>query len=146
MATEKESKDAINRIWTVRIFVTNQESAIEFFRDVLELPVILYAPRFGWVELGPDDERAKIALVEPNPDADPIMYEWQLNQIGRDTGITFETYNLDGFYQKMKERGVRFHMLPEGMPWGGYMAGFEDPDGNRYNVVEDPEHYSRDYS
>ncbi|MFX1403493.1 MAG: VOC family protein [Promethearchaeota archaeon] len=146
MTTKEGSKDAIHRVWTVRVFVSNQESAIEFFRDILEFPVILDAPRFGWVELGPEDERAKISLVEPNPDADPIMYEWQLNQIGRSTGITFEVRDLDGFYKKMKERGVRFHMLPEEMPWGGYMAGFEDLDGNRYNVVEDPEHYTRDYS
>ena len=146
MTTKKGTKDAIYRVWTVRVFVSNQESAIEFFQDILEFPVILDAPRFGWVELGPPDERAKIALVEPNPDADPIRYEWQLNQIGRDTGITFEVHDLDAFYKKMKERGVHFHMLPQEMPWGGYMAGFEDLDGNRYNVVEDPEHYTRDYS
>ena len=130
MTNQTESKDAIHRIWTVRVFVSNQESALAFFRDVLEFPVILHAPRFGWVELGPDDERAKIAFVEPNPDADPIRYEWQLGQIGRDTGITFETHDLDGFYKKMKGREVRFYLLPEKMPWGGYMAGFEDPDGN----------------
>ncbi len=141
-----ESKDEIHRVWTVRVFVSNQEEAIAFFHDVLEIPVILDAPRFGWVELGPADERAKIALVEPSPDADPIMYEWQLNQIGRNTGITFETHDIDGFYKKMKERGVRFFMLPEEMPWGGMMAGFEDLDGNRYNIVEDSEHYTRDYS
>ncbi len=146
MTQQHESKDAIHRIWTVRVFVANQEAAISFFRDVLELPVILYAPRFGWVELGPGDERAKIAFVEPNPDADPILYEWQLGQIGRDTGITFEVKDINGFYKKMKVRGVRFHMLPEEMPWGGFMAGFEDPDGNRCNIVEDPEHYTRDYT
>lgn len=146
MVKQRSSKAGIHRVWTVRVFVSNQEDAITFFRDVLELPIILHAPRFGWVELGPEDERAKIALVEPNPDADPIMYEWQLNQIGHSTGITFETNDIDGFYKKMKERGVHFHLLPEEMPWGGIMAGFEDPDGNRYNIVEDPEHYSRDYS
>ncbi len=136
----------IHRIWTVRVFVTNQEDTITFFRDILEIPVILYAPRFGWVELGPSDERAKLAFVEPNPDSDPIMYEWQLGQIGRNTGITFETRDIEQFYRKMKERGVRFFMPPEEMPWGGTMAGFEDPDGNRYNIVEDPEHYMRDYT
>jgi uncharacterized glyoxalase superfamily protein PhnB len=146
MKEKVESKDSIHRIWTIRVFVSNQQSAIDFFHDVLEIPVILDAPRFGWVELGPDDDRAKMALIEPNPDADPIMYEWQSNQIGRNTGITFETHDLDGFYKKMKKRGVRFFLLPEEMPWGGYMAGFEDPDGNRYNIVEDPEHYTRDYS
>ncbi|MFX1491593.1 MAG: VOC family protein [Promethearchaeota archaeon] len=146
MTREKSSAGLIHRIWTVRVFVSNQEEAITFFHDVLEIPVILDAPRFGWVELGPEDDRAKIALVEPNPDADPIIYEWQLNQIGQSTGITFETKDIDGFYKKMKERGVRFHMLPQEMPWGGFMAGFEDPDGNRYNIVEDSEHYTRDYS
>lgn len=144
--TAKTRPDAsLKRVWTIRVFVSNQEDAIAFFRDVLELPVLLYAPRFGWVELGHPDERAKIALVEPNPDADPILYEWQQNQIGQSTGITFETDDLEGLYHKLNERGIHFFMLPQEMPWGGLMAGFEDLDGNRYNIVEDPEHYTRDY-
>jgi uncharacterized glyoxalase superfamily protein PhnB len=146
MSPKTTSDASLERIWTIRVFVTNQENAIAFFRDILELPVQLYAPRFGWVELGPDDERAKIAFVEPNPDADPIIYEWQLNQIGKDTGVTFETSDLEGLYRKLIKRGVHFFMLPEKMPWGGMMAGFEDPDGNRYLIVDDPDHYTRDYS
>ncbi|MFX1301319.1 MAG: VOC family protein [Promethearchaeota archaeon] len=145
MSSKKGSDPMIHRLWTVRVFVSNQEEAIAFFQDILEIPVILYAPRFGWVELGPEDERAKIAFVEPNPDVDPILYEWQLGQIGQSTGITFETHNIDKLYKKLRKRGVRFFMPPEEMPWGGIMAGFEDLDGNRYNIVEDPEHYTRNY-
>ncbi len=145
MSSKKGSDPLIHRLWTVRVFVSNQEEAITFFRDILEIPVILYAPRFGWVELGPAGDRAKIAFVEPNPDADPILYEWQLGQIGQSTGITFETRDMDRLYKKLRERGVRFFMPPEEMPWGGIMAGFEDLDGNHYNIVEDPEHYTRDY-
>ncbi len=145
MSSKKSSGPLIHRLWTVRVFVSNQEEAIAFFQDILEIPVILYAPRFGWVELGPSGERAKIAFVEPNPDTDPILYEWQLGQIGQSTGITFETRDMNKLYKKLKERGVRFFMPPEEMPWGGIMAGFEDLDGNRYNIVEDPEHYTRDY-
>jgi uncharacterized glyoxalase superfamily protein PhnB len=128
------------------VFVTNQEDAIAFFRDVLELPVALYAPRFGWVELGPSDERAKLALAEPDPDANPEIYEWQLAQIGTSTGIAFETKDIEKFYHRLKERGVRFTLPPQQMPWGGLMAVFEDPDGNRFQVVEDPEHYTRSYT
>ncbi len=146
MTPSKASKGKIDGIWTVRVFVTNQEESIAFFRDILELPLALYAPRFGWVELGPASERAKIALAEPNPDGDPALYEWQLAQIGRSTGITFETKDLEAFYNKMKDRGVRFVLGPEEMSWGGMMAVFEDPDGNRYNIVEDPDHYTRDYT
>lgn len=146
MSPERTSKGLIHRLWTVRVFVTNQEDAITFFRDVLELPVALYAPRFSWVELGPPDERAKLALAEPNPDADPEIYEWQQAQIGTSTGIAFETKDIEDFYHRLKGRGVRFTLPPQQMPWGGLMAIFEDPDGNRYQVVEDPEHYTRDYT
>jgi uncharacterized glyoxalase superfamily protein PhnB len=146
MTSGSEKKPLLQRIWTVRVFVTNQEEAITFFRDVLELPVQLYVPRFEWVELGPPDERTKLGLVEPDADADPAIYEWQQSQIGRSTGITFETEDIETFYVTMKERGVRFSLPPEQMPWGGIMAVFEDPDGNRYGIVEDPEHYTRDYT
>ena len=140
------SSKLIQRVWVVRVFVSNQETAIAFFRDVLKLPVALYAPRFGWVEIGPRDERAKIALVEPNPDASIEVFEWQKTQIGTSTGIVFETNDLQEFYRTLKERNVRFTRPPEKMPWGGMMAIFEDPDGNRYQVVEDPHHYTRDYT
>lgn len=140
------SEILIHRLWTVRVFVSDQEAALTFFRDIVGLPVVLYAPRFGWVELGPSDERAKLAFVEPNPNADPVVYEWQQAQIGTSTGIAFETKDIEKLYKRLKSRGVRFTLPPEEMSWGGIMAIFEDPDGNRYQVVEDPEHYTRDYS
>ena len=144
--TTSNSNELIHRVWTVRVFVTDKEQAIAFFRDVLELPVALYAPRYGWVEIGPPDERAKIGLIEPDPEGAPEAYEWQQSQVGVSTGISFETKDIEHLYQTLTDRGVHFPMLPQKMPWGGLMAAFEDPDGNRYSVVEDPEHYTRDYS
>jgi catechol 2,3-dioxygenase-like lactoylglutathione lyase family enzyme len=75
MSSDSNPEELIHRVWTVRVFVSNQEASIAFFKDVLGFTVALHAPRFGWVELGPPDERAKIALVEPNPDADAAVYE-----------------------------------------------------------------------
>jgi catechol 2,3-dioxygenase-like lactoylglutathione lyase family enzyme len=145
MVRVKEAKGLLHRVWVVRVFVSDQEAAIAFFRDVLELPVVLYAPQFKWVELGPPDERAKIALVEPDPEAAPEIFEWQRAQIGSSTSIVFETKNIDALFDRLRERGVRFPVPPQEMPWGGVMAVFEDLDGNRYQVVEDPDHYKRDY-
>jgi hypothetical protein len=31
------------------------------------------------------------------------------------------------------------------MPWGGIVANFLDPDKNELQVVQDPEHYTREY-
>jgi len=31
------------------------------------------------------------------------------------------------------------------MPWGGIVADFLDPDDNELEVVQDPEHYKRNY-
>jgi uncharacterized glyoxalase superfamily protein PhnB len=105
----------------------------------------LYASAFKWVEVGPPDERAKIALVEPDPDAAPDVFEWEQAQIGRSTGIVFETKNINVLYDRLRDRGVRFPVPPQEMPWGGIMAVFEDLDGNRYQVVEDLDHYKREY-
>ena len=146
MTSSKDSEGIIHRVWTVRVFVSDQEASLAFFRDILGISVALYAPRFGWVEMGPPDKRAKIGLVEPNPEADPEVYEWQQAQIGMSTGIAFETKDIEKLYKRLKNLGVRFTMLPQQMPWGGIMAVFEDPDGNKYQVVDDPDHYERDYT
>lgn len=146
MHSNEDSTSSIHRVWAVRVFVTNQEKAIAFFRDVLEIPMTLHAPNYGWVEMGPPDERAKIALVEPNADADAAVYEWQQAHVGVSTGIVFETKDIEGLYRRLKKRGVRFSMPLQKMPWGGIMAIFEDPDGNQYQLVEDPDHYTRDYT
>jgi uncharacterized glyoxalase superfamily protein PhnB len=66
--------------------------------------------------------------------------------VGVSTGIIFETKDIEALYQRLKKRGVRFTMLPQNMSWGGIIAVFEDPDGNRYQVVEDSDHYTRDYT
>jgi uncharacterized glyoxalase superfamily protein PhnB len=48
---------------------------------------------------------------------------------------TIETRNIRKAYEDLKSRGVKFDTEVEEHPWG-YIAVFQDPDGNRLQVRE----------
>ena len=51
------------------------------------------------------------------------------------SGISFAVEDVDGTYQALVERGVRFSGPPEQMPWGDKVTWLLDPDGNRFFIV-----------
>ncbi len=38
--------------------------------------------------------------------------------------------DLDAEYRTLSGKGVKFTMVPQRPPWGGYMSMFADPEGN----------------
>ena len=50
--------------------------------------------------------------------------------------LVFLVPNLHVAHQDLKSRGVEFTAAPERQFWGGSVAGFRDPDGNRFQLVE----------
>ncbi|MFW9907167.1 MAG: VOC family protein [Candidatus Thorarchaeota archaeon] len=61
------------------------------------------------------------------------------------TGIVFETDDIFPLCDRLKKQGVVFTQEPTKMPWGSIVADFLDPDNNELEIVEDPDHYSREY-
>src|SRR5271169_2017926 len=81
-----------------------------------------------WIEVGPPDGSATLALVEPKLDSP----EYKL--IGGYRWVLFMTEDVHAKYKEWSERGVRFTTAPETPGWGGTYARFEDPDGNAFGV------------
>lgn len=133
----KKLEGRLTRLWVVVIHVTNQKRAIEFYRDVLEMEIVLRDEKFNWVELRPQCGSSNVALVEPNPTGDLKAYHDASARIGAYSGIIFGTDDLDTLYQKLKMKGVVFKIEPKMMDWGGRLAVFLDPDGNELQVVEE---------
>jgi predicted enzyme related to lactoylglutathione lyase len=109
--------------------------ALEFYNKILGFPIALDAKKFSHAEVGPREPLAKIGLHATG----------RRSIRKKRTGIVFETDDIYALYERLKKKGVKFTLKPTKMPWGGIVADFLDPDNNELEVVEDPEHYKRDY-
>jgi len=132
----KEKTGRITRLWLTMIGVSDMDRALGFYNEVLGLPIALDARMFNHVEVGPNEPLAKIGLHATGKKA----------KRRRRTGIVLETDDIYAVYERLKKHDVRFTLKPTKMPWGGIVADFLDPDDNELEVVQDPEHYRRDYA
>lgn len=117
------------------IRVSDITAALNFYTKILGLPVALEAKKFKHAEVGPKEPLAKIGLHETG----------KKNRRKTRTGIVFDTDDIYALHGRLKEQGVRFTLKPTKMPWGGVVADFVDPDNNEFEIVQDPQHYSREY-
>ena len=132
----KEEKGRITRLWLTMICVSDMDKALEFYNEILGLPVALDARGFNHAEVGPNEPLAKIGLHATG----------KRSKRKKRTGIVFDTDDVIALYEKLKRQGVKFTLKPTKMPWGGIVADFMDPDNNELEVVQDPKHYTRNYA
>jgi catechol 2,3-dioxygenase-like lactoylglutathione lyase family enzyme len=137
MPTGKEStmpttRTRLNKIATVILPVADQEQAIAFYVDKLGFDKRVDVPFGGglrWVEVGLGSEATTIALAPP-PE--------QGTQIGhRETGISLQTDDIDGYHAQLKGSGV--DVDDEVSRMGGPvppMFWMRDPEGNVLMVVQ----------
>lgn len=132
---DRLDKGKLTRVWMTAVPVSNLNDALEFYAEVLGLPVQLDSRENNWIELGREEPHEKLALFVP------AIHDNR--QPGGDTGIVFETDNIYELHRRLVDEGVEFKLKPQRQQWGGLMATFLDPDGNELTAVEDPEHYTR---
>ncbi len=115
---------------TIGIKVANQDDAVDFyltnlrFEKRLDAPI---SPTTRWIEVAPPGASTSIALQASDGAA----------AVGVDTGIRFTVPDAEAEHAAMRERGVNVGEL---LRWDGVppMFSFDDPDGNRFYVVEAP--------
>jgi predicted enzyme related to lactoylglutathione lyase len=117
----------------VRIFVRELAPAKKFYSEVLGLRLA-----------GGDDEQGywaftsngvSIILETVSAGSDPE----DAALVGRMTGLSFSVSDIDAECERMSGQGVTFFGAPEKQFWGGWLATFADPSGNRLQLVQ----YSR---
>lgn len=112
---------------TIGINVADQDDAIDFyvsslgFEKRLDGPI---GPTTRWIEVAPPGATTSIAL-QATVGA----------QVAVDTGIRFTVPDAVAEHAAMRERGVNVGDL---LHWDGVppMYSFDDPDGNRFYIVE----------
>lgn len=133
----------IRKMSHATIFVTNQDEALNFYRDVLGFEVRTDArvsDDFRWLTVGPPTQPDfEIVLMEPK--AGMLMDEATAQQL-RDLiskGVmgagVFNTDNCRATYEELKSRGVEFLSEPAERPYG-IEAVFKDNSGNWFSLTQ----------
>ena len=111
------------RLYAVRVFSFRWEDSVEFYRDVIGIPLSFLGQDFGWAQF--DLGSASLGLERCDP-ADPEARDL----VGRFVGISIEVGDIETTYDTLIAKGVEFIGPPERQAWGGVLAHFKDPDGN----------------
>ena len=118
----------ITDVRTIGVNVRDQDRALAFFTDTLGFETRLDAPispTMRWIEVAPPGAGTSIALTATEEAQD-----------GTDTGIRFAVPDAAAEHASMEARGIAVGDL---LRWGDVppMFAFDDPDGNRFYIVED---------
>ena len=121
------SQTTITDVVAVGIPVSDQDKAVEFFVGTLGFEKRLDAQigqRLRWVTVAAPGASTTVALIA-NP------------HTGADTGIRFMVPDAQTEHSAMRQRGIEVGDL---LRWPGVppMFEFKDPDGNRFEIVEQP--------
>lgn len=119
---------SITDVHTIGVNVTNQDDAIEFYVDTLGFEKRLDAPispTMRWIEVAPPGATTSIALIAS--DGPPAATA--------ETGVRFTVPDAEAEHAAMRARGVN---VGDVLRWDGVppMYTFDDPDGNRFAIVE----------
>ena len=112
-------------LYSVAVFVTDIERAVDFYRDALGLPMTKHGS-FG----------AEFLEGETHLGIHPAVHSEAKALVGRHTGITLYVPDLLHYCGELHDRRVRFITEPTQQSWG-IMAMVADPDGNVIALWED---------
>ena len=112
------------------VFVSDQDKALDFYTNVLGFEQRFDnptpdGPRF--LTVGLPEQEFQLVLWPGTPgQAQPLKSHIP-------GAYTIDTGDFRKAYQTLKSRGVRFDTEVLEYPWG-YLAVFQDPDGNRLQL------------
>jgi catechol 2,3-dioxygenase-like lactoylglutathione lyase family enzyme len=128
-----EERQMLERIIYTSVLVSDQDRALDFYTNVLgfeqrvDNPTTDDGPRFLTVAVNGQDFQLVLWPGTPGQ-AQPVF--------GRvPAAYTIETGDCRKAYEALKSRGVKFDTGVLEYPWG-YVAVFQDPDGNRLQLRE----------
>ena len=113
-------------IYSVAIFVTDIDRAVDFYETTLGLP-LMKRGSFGAEFFG---EGARLGVH-------PAQHPNAVAMVGRETGVTLHVEHLLDYCSHLLDAKVTFVKEPTQQSWG-IMAVIADPDGNRIALWEPP--------
>jgi catechol 2,3-dioxygenase-like lactoylglutathione lyase family enzyme len=120
----------ITQIGLHTVVVKDLRKALKFYRDTLGLPVAFYSKKLKWLTFDGSHHGVLSLTVPWNKQSKKL--------VGARTGISFFVDDMETTYRELKQKKVRFHLAPRKEKWGGILANFADPDGNRFFLLQMP--------
>jgi predicted enzyme related to lactoylglutathione lyase len=122
----------LEKIVYAAVFVTDQDHAVDFYTTVLDFEKRVDSPtpdgpRFLTVGIKGQDFQLVLWPGAPGQ-AQPVKTHIPAT-------YTIETKDCRKAFEALKSRGVKFDTGVLEFPWG-YIAVFQDPDGNRLQLRE----------
>jgi lactoylglutathione lyase len=114
------------------VFVSDMKRSVEFYRDVLGLPLKFESP--DWTEFA--TEGTTLALHGKSKPAEHAAEE---HARAGTCQPGFQVAGIDGFHQKMLAKGVRCVQPPKAEQFGT-LAVYADPDGLAISIWEAAQH------
>ncbi len=119
----------IRSVYSVTIYVHNQNEAIRFYREMFGFEVRRYeplGPAGSWVEMAPPGRETVLVLY---PQA--MQTDWKM----RRGFILLACDDVAATHEAMVAKGVNFTQEPSSLGWG-IMALFTDPSGNEIGLLQ----------
>jgi catechol 2,3-dioxygenase-like lactoylglutathione lyase family enzyme len=119
------------------IFVDDQEAALDFYTNKLELVKVQdepYGESARWITVSPEGSGTRIVLKKAERDHEKAT-------VGRSDGppiLTLGTDDVRAAYEELRGRGVRFLGEPYRYPWG-LAAILLDQDGSPLLLQQESE-------
>ena len=136
------------RITHAQVWVHDQDEALAYYTDKVGMEVRedVTLPELGgfrWLSVGPPSQPdvALVLMLVPGPpvfDEDTAAKIREITAKGASSGIFFATDDCRATYEELKARGVEFTEEPTERPYG-IDAGFRDPSGNNFRLVQTTE-------
>jgi predicted enzyme related to lactoylglutathione lyase len=117
----------ISKVNTVGVYVSDQQRALEFYRDRLGFEVLNDAPMgedARWIEVAPPGAHTRLVLFTP---------DGQEDRIGGFSNVIFDCDDIEATHRELSARGVEFPDAPSKQEWG-WWATIRDPDGNVHGL------------
>ena len=119
------------KLSAARIFVRDIVEARKFYVDRLGLAIEAHDDQIGFCVFDTGSTKLIVeALAADDLEGDDL--------VGRFTGLSFPVDDIASEYGRLTASGVEFNDAPEQQPWGGWLATFLDPAGNRLQLVQEP--------
>ena len=132
MTTTTGGTAMLQRLQYISLFVSDQDRALDYYTNVLGFEKRVDAPTTDgprFLTVGLEGQDFELVLWPGTPGkAQPVQ--------GRvPAGYTVATSDCRAAVEVLESRGVTFDMGVLEFPWG-FVAPFEDPDGNRLQLRE----------
>ena len=123
------------------ITVSNQDQALQFYRDVIGLKVVNDVAFDGlrWLSLTPPAQPGvEIVLQVPEqyPDISPADRDAMAALVAKGllAGVIFATDDCDATFEQLRAAGAEVLQEPIDQPYGVRDCAFRDPSGNMLRI------------